>query len=165
MATNTKRQQVLGTVITTAVVASFLTLGSNLPFCVRGHAYSGNVWGIGGAAPGYSYLKTSGPAWVVVDPATGAVSGNCPAGQSSFDLGIQVTDALFKTFPGMFHIVTGYTIDPPGGWTPSNSKTVPAVQGQPYQFDVSKLLTGLTLPATFTISAGAAPAGIAFPSS
>ncbi|MEP7043327.1 MAG: putative Ig domain-containing protein [Dokdonella sp.] len=157
-----RRQQVLGTVITSPIVGPPLTLSANLPFAVIGHAYSGKVWGVGGAS-GYSYTKAAGPAWVVVDPGNGNVTGNCPSGQASFDLSVTVLDALGTPFTRTFHITTGYTIEPPGGWDTTKTSTPPAVTGQPYQFDVAALLVNPALPVTFTIPAGVAPTGIAFP--
>ncbi|MCW2038080.1 uncharacterized protein with beta-barrel porin domain [Xanthomonas arboricola] len=130
---------------------------SNLPAGTAGQAYTAAISpATGGTAP-YSYALTAGalPSGVVLDAATGALSGTpTVSGTSNFTL--TVTDS---TPSPAAQASQSYTLSIAGATlVPGQPTLPPAVRGTPY----SQVLTatGGVAPYTYSVASGTLPAGL-----
>ncbi|MEA9786279.1 putative Ig domain-containing protein [Xanthomonas campestris pv. raphani] len=130
---------------------------SSLPTGTAGQAYAATIApATGGTAP-YSYALTAGalPSGVVLDAATGALSGTpTVSGTSNFTL--TVTDS---TPSPAAQASQSYTLSIAGATlVPGQPTLPPAVRGTPY----SQVLTatGGVAPYTYSVASGTLPAGL-----
>ncbi len=139
-----------------------LTIGSNsltinpssLPSATLGTAYGQTMTATGGTAP-YTYVVLSGalPAGLALNGVTGALSGT-PAASGLFNFTIQATDSTSNTG------IKAYALNVGTNSLTVNPASLPAgTQG--FAYAQAMTATGGTAPYTFTISAGALPAGLA----
>ncbi|MDX6081315.1 putative Ig domain-containing protein [Xanthomonas campestris pv. incanae] len=130
---------------------------SNLPAGTAGQAYTAAISpATGGTAP-YSYALTAGalPSGVVLDAATGALSGT-PTVSGTFNFTLTVTDS---TPSPAAQANQSYTLSIAGATlVPSQPTLPPAVRGTPY----SQVLTatGGVAPYTYSVASGTLPAGL-----
>ncbi|WP_192884079.1 putative Ig domain-containing protein [Xanthomonas campestris] len=130
---------------------------SNLPAGTAGQAYTAAISpATGGTAP-YSYALTAGalPSGVVLDAATGALSGT-PTVSGTFNFTLTVTDS---TPSPAAQASQSYTLSIAGATlVPSQPTLPPAVRGTPY----SQVLTatGGVAPYTYSLASGTLPAGL-----
>ncbi len=130
---------------------------SNLPAGTAGQAYTAAISpATGGTAP-YSYALTAGalPSGVVLDAATGALSGT-PTVSGTFNFTLTVTDS---TPSPAAQASQSYTLSIAGATlVPGQSTLPPAVRGTPY----SQVLTatGGVAPYTYSVASGTLPAGL-----
>lgn len=130
---------------------------SNLPAGTAGQAYTAAISpATGGTAP-YSYALTAGalPSGVVLDAATGALSGT-PTVSGTFNFTLTVTDS--KPSPAA-QASQSYTLSIAGATlVPGQPTLPPAVRGTPY----SQVLTatGGVAPYTYSLASGTLPAGL-----
>ncbi|MDO0790804.1 putative Ig domain-containing protein [Xanthomonas campestris pv. campestris] len=130
---------------------------SSLPAGTAGQAYAATIApATGGTAP-YSYALTAGalPSGVVLDAATGALSGT-PTVSGTFNFTLTVTDS---TPSPAAQANQSYTLSIAGATlVPSQPTLPPAVRGTPY----SQVLTatGGVAPYTYSVASGTLPAGL-----
>ncbi|MEB1884936.1 putative Ig domain-containing protein [Xanthomonas campestris] len=130
---------------------------SNLPAGTAGQAYTAAISpATGGTAP-YSYALTAGalPSGVVLDAATGALSGT-PTVSGTFNFTLTVTDS---TPSPAAQASQSYTLSIAGATlVPGQPTLPPAVRGTPY----SQVLTatGGVAPYTYSVASGTLPAGL-----
>ncbi|WP_427917053.1 putative Ig domain-containing protein [Xanthomonas campestris] len=130
---------------------------SNLPAGTAGQAYTAAISpATGGTAP-YSYALTAGalPSGVVLDAATGALSGT-PTVSGTFNFTLTVTDS---TPSPAAQASQSYTLSIAGATlVPGQPTLPPAVRGTPY----SQVLTatGGVAPYTYSLASGTLPAGL-----
>nr|WP_225042250.1 putative Ig domain-containing protein [Xanthomonas campestris] len=130
---------------------------SNLPAGTAGQAYTATIApATGGTAP-YSYALTAGalPSGVVLDAATGALSGT-PTVSGTFNFTLMVTDS---TPSPAAQASQSYTLSIAGATlVPGQPTLPPAVRGTPY----SQVLTatGGVAPYTYSLASGTLPAGL-----
>nr|WP_238148576.1 putative Ig domain-containing protein [Xanthomonas campestris] len=130
---------------------------SNLPAGTAGQAYTAAISpATGGTAP-YSYALTTGalPSGVVLDAATGALSGT-PTVSGTFNFTLTVTDS---TPSPAAQASQSYTLSIAGATlVPGQPTLPPAVRGTPY----SQVLTatGGVAPYTYSVASGTLPAGL-----
>ncbi|MFS8415688.1 autotransporter domain-containing protein [Xanthomonas campestris] len=143
---------------TFTVAAPNLALpASNLPAGTAGQAYTAAISpATGGTAP-YSYALTAGalPSGVVLDAATGALSGT-PTVSGTFNFTLTVTDS---TPSPAAQASQSYTLSIAGATlVPGQPTLPPAVRGTPY----SQVLTatGGVAPYTYSLASGTLPAGL-----
>ena len=139
---------------TLTISAAPLTINpASLPNGATGTVYSQTIVASGGAAP-YSYAVLSGtlPTGLSLDPSSGALTGTPSAG-GSFSFTIQATDSTPNTG------TRAYTVNIGTNSLAVNPASLPnGTQGVAYSQTVSA--SGGTGPYTFTVSAGALPAGL-----
>ena len=138
---------------TVLIGTNILTIApSTVPSGTRGMAYNQTLTASGGTGP-YTYAVTSGalPAGLSLS-AAGVISGTpSGSGVSSFTIG--ATDSVANTGS------QNYTLSIGTDSLTVNPASLPApVAGRPYSQSVSA--TGGTAPYTFSIAAGALPAGL-----
>ncbi|TXD45195.1 autotransporter domain-containing protein [Xanthomonas campestris] len=130
---------------------------SSLPAGTAGQAYAATIApATGGTAP-YSYALTAGalPSGVVLDAATGALSGT-PTVSGTFNFTLTVTDS---TPSPAAQASQSYTLSIAGATlVPGQPTLPPAVRGTPY----SQVLTatGGVAPYTYSLASGTLPAGL-----
>lgn len=130
---------------------------SNLPAGTAGQAYTAAISpATGGTAP-YSYALTAGalPSGVVLDAATGALSGT-PTVSGTFNFTLTVTDS---TPSPAAQASQSYTLSIAGATlVPGQPTLPPAVRGTPY----SQVLTatGGVAPYIYSLASGTLPAGL-----
>ncbi len=130
---------------------------SNLPAGTAGQAYTAAISpATGGTAP-YSYALSAGalPSGVVLDAATGALSGT-PTVSGTFNFTLTVTDS---TPSPAAQASQSYTLSIAGATlVPGQPTLPPAVRGTPY----SQVLTatGGVAPYTYSLASGTLPAGL-----
>lgn len=142
-----------------AAPAIALTPGSSvLPAAQAGAAYSQQLTASGATAP-YTYAVSAGslPAGLALNPSTGLISGT-PAAAGTFNFSVRATDS--STGSGApFSIVQGYSITASAPTIVVAPATVPnATQFSSYSQTFTA--TGGTAPYTFSVTAGALPAGL-----
>ncbi|MGH9842706.1 MAG: putative Ig domain-containing protein, partial [Blastocatellia bacterium] len=126
-----------------------------LPNGTAGSPYNQSITASGGAGP-YNYAVSSGtlPAGLTLDPTTGSLSG-LPAAAGTFNFTVTATGG--NLCPGSRDyalVIACRTINV----TPANPTLPPAEAGAPYNRTVTA--TGGLAPYSFSIGAGALPAGI-----
>ncbi|WP_238691541.1 putative Ig domain-containing protein [Xanthomonas campestris] len=130
---------------------------SNLPAGTAGQAYTAAISpATGGTAP-YSYALSAGalPSGVVLDAATGALSGT-PTVSGTFNFTLTVTDS---TPSPAAQASQSYTLSIAGATlVPGQPTLPPAMRGTPY----SQVLTatGGVAPYTYSVASGTLPAGL-----
>lgn len=110
----------------------------------------------GGVAP-YSWSILSGgmPTGCTLNTSTGDVTGT-PSAQGAFPCVIQITDSALQTTPASYVLNVG------SGLFRFACTPTPAVKSQPYRYQVLMVdATGSSAGITYTVTAGALPAGVA----
>jgi len=148
---------------TLTVNAAVITVSqSTLPAPTVGVAYSQSVAASGGTSPYlYNILTGSLPAGLSLNASTGAITGTATAG-GSFSFTIKVTDSSTGT-GAPYSVSQAYTFTAAAPTIVVSPTTLPAAAiASAYSQTVSA--SGGTAPYTFTISAGALPAGLSLSS-
>ena len=138
----------------TLVVSTPLTLApAALAPTTRGTPFTQTETTGGGRGPA-TFAVTAGtlPAGLTLDPTTGVLSGT-PTTNGPVNFGITATDADGRTATQSY---SGVVVDP---LAVSTTGIAPASRGVPYSAPIAA--TGGRGPATFAVSAGALPAGLA----
>ncbi len=143
--------------LTIAVPTLTLTPAAGaLPGGTAGAAYNQTFTASGGIAP-YTYAVSAGalPAGLTFDTATGALAGT-PTVAGAFNFSITATDSTTGTAAT---VTNAYTLTLSAPTITINPPTLPAgVFSVPYNHVLTAI--GGTAPYTFTITAGALPAGV-----
>lgn len=130
---------------------------ASLPDGLAGASYSASISASGGTAP-YSYAVTSAlPAGLTLS-ASGLLSGT-PIETGSFSFSVTATDSSGGTGAHTGTQVHSLVIQSPN-FTLQPSSLPPAITGQPYSQTI--VAGGGTAPYTYSIMAGALPAGLTF---
>lgn len=149
-----------------AVRAPAITTKS-LPAALNGAAYSTTVIGKFGTKP-YSWSVNSGslPTGLSLVAGTGVISGT-PTVNNTFSFVIRLTDSAGspKTYDRSFYIIVSASTPPPAVAVQITTPTPlpPGVVGSSYNTSL-QAING-TAPYTWSVSAGAVPAGMALSSS
>jgi hypothetical protein len=140
--------------VITLTVAPLVVSTTSLPAAVNGSPYSATLTATGGVAP-YTWSITAGalPAGVTLDPSTGVLSGT-PSATGTADFTVTATDS--NSPPASAAAALSITVLAPLSVT---TTSLPVnVNASPYSATLTA--TGGVPPYTWSITAGALPAGL-----
>lgn len=162
-----KRSQAPATIVTNPQSTQPLMLAANLPPAYVGTAWSGSVWGVGGAG-GNVYSSITVPAWATAVTVTilgvpfVSITGTPTGGTlGSNVVTVTVTDSSSTVTTKQFRFNVTYTISGAGGQLSANAVPPPAYTNNPYSLDLKTYLNNPTLPLTSTVlTSGTLPTGM-----